>query len=115
LAEDGQVVEPGLLSVGSSNQIVERSVPELSSQTQKSLVRPERFELPTTWFEDAYSKQRKYLENLAFWQFDCATEPPVIPGYAFEIVDTGTFQLHTCADQFRMTCTQGRRCLQFAV
>src|SRR6266481_662092 len=40
-------------------------------------VRPDGFEPPTPWFEEAYSKQRKYLENKTFWQFDCATEPPV--------------------------------------
>jgi hypothetical protein len=43
------------------------------------LVRPDGFEPPTTWFEEAYSKQRKYLENKAFWQIGCATKPPVTP------------------------------------
>jgi hypothetical protein len=41
------------------------------------LVRPDGFEPPTTWFEEAYSKQRKYLENKAFWQIGCATKPPI--------------------------------------
>ena len=48
--------------------------------------------LPGSWFEDAYSKRHKSLENKAFWHLDCATQPPLTPSYALEIVDTGTFQ-----------------------
>jgi len=55
-------------------------------------VRPDGFEPPTPWFEDAYSKHRKYLENKVFWHFGCATEPPVTAAYALEIADTGTLQ-----------------------
>jgi hypothetical protein len=43
------------------------------------MVRPKGFEPLTPWFEDAYSKQRKYLENMVFWQIGCATKPPVTP------------------------------------
>jgi hypothetical protein len=32
-------------------------------------VRPDGFEPPTPWFEDAYSDRRKSLENKAFWHF----------------------------------------------
>jgi hypothetical protein len=56
------------------------------------LVRPDGFEPPTPWFEDAYSMRRKILKSKAFWHFRCATEPPFTPRYALEIVDTGTFQ-----------------------
>jgi hypothetical protein len=56
------------------------------------LVRPDGFEPPTPWFEDAYSKRRKSLENKEFWQIGCATKPPLTRSYALEVVDTGTFQ-----------------------
>jgi hypothetical protein len=54
-------------------------------------VRPKGFEPLTPWFEDAYSKPRRYLENKEFWQFVCATEPAVTPTYALELVDTVLF------------------------
>ena len=41
------------------------------------LVRPDGFEPPTTWFEDAYSKRYNALTNKVFWHFRCATKPPV--------------------------------------
>jgi hypothetical protein len=43
------------------------------------LVRPDGFEPPTPWFEEAYSKRRKCIENKEFLHFGCATEPPVTP------------------------------------
>jgi len=42
-------------------------------------VRPDGFEPPTPWFEEAYSQRRKPLENKTFGHFGCATEPPVTP------------------------------------
>jgi hypothetical protein len=44
------------------------------------LVRPDGFEPPTTWFEEAYSKRRNSLTIKVFWHFGCATKPPVTPG-----------------------------------
>ena len=53
----------------------------LKNSASKSLilVRPDGFEPPTPWFEDAYSKQRKSSKNKVFWHFNCATKPPVTP------------------------------------
>jgi hypothetical protein len=46
----GQVVELGLSSAGSSNYRVEPPEPTKSSQARDVMVRPERFELPASWF-----------------------------------------------------------------
>jgi hypothetical protein len=46
-----------------------------SNPAQRRVVEP-----PATWFEEAYSKQRKCIENKAFFHFCCATKPPVTPG-----------------------------------
>ena len=46
----GQVVELGLLSAGSSNHNAELAVATKGSQARKVMVRPERFELPASWF-----------------------------------------------------------------
>ena len=46
----GQVVELGLLSAGRSNQNLQRQKPVKGSRAGKAMVRPERFELPASWF-----------------------------------------------------------------
>jgi hypothetical protein len=48
------------LSAGSSNYDVERSEPGKGSQTRKIMVRPERFELPASWFVARRSIQLSY-------------------------------------------------------
>ena len=62
LAADGQVVELALLSVGSSNRYPNRARGAPSSPQTYSwkMARPERFELPTTWFVARYSIQLSY-------------------------------------------------------
>jgi len=49
LAEDGQVVELSLLSAGRSNHNVEPALTTKGSQAWKTMVRPERFELPAKY------------------------------------------------------------------
>ena len=49
-----------LFSVGSSNLRCRAPHAELQSQTENWVVRPERFELPTPWFEARYSIQLSY-------------------------------------------------------
>jgi hypothetical protein len=55
------------------------------------MVRPDGFEPPTTWFEDAYSKQRKYRENEAFWQLRLDR----VPRRGVRVMDLG--KVHSCS------------------
>src|ERR1019366_917172 len=57
---DAGLSNSACLSAGSSNYYVERSKPRKGSQTPKIMVRPERFELPASWFVARRSIQLSY-------------------------------------------------------
>ncbi len=60
----GEVVELDLFYVESSNHNVGRQVARTGFSDQKLLVRPERFELPTSWFVARRSIQLSYGRNV---------------------------------------------------
>jgi hypothetical protein len=62
---------------GIGHYLCPRTGPDELPDTWVFLVRPDGFEPPTTWFEDAHSKRYNTLKNKVFWHFRCATKPPV--------------------------------------
>jgi hypothetical protein len=59
--------------------LLRTSARQLIDQEKYFLVRPDGFEPPTTWFEEAYSERPNVLENKRFSLSDCATDLAVIP------------------------------------